>query len=364
MTLLVVFAAGAALWSLSHFGAGSGAMPAVASTSFKTKQDYGLRDDPGAGSGVVVNLKAGSSVSGKPSQVIEGEQWFEVTTVDGTVGYMPASLLERFAGGRADAVVTGGLRSVEVNALVNLRQAPSLSAAIVGTADSGTRLTADGVVEAEGERWLRVPLTPDVTAFVLERYTQQGNDRVSEREFDQTGGNVGAPGTVRELTNLLSTPLPDARVLKALQAGVQVRVIGQTRSDRWWYVVLLDDGSQGFIAREAVAVSAAANRYVYADGTVAPGPTVRRADAEAMLKTGAMPGNQTGQADGRRNSAGTSASGDGFSVQVSPEAERQAQENEASGEASADGTGNRSSTSPAPPAPGASEDTGVVPEPK
>jgi hypothetical protein len=362
MTVLVLGLAGAALWGISRLDGAGGARVEARATTFKTKADYGIRDDAGAGSGVVANLKAGSTVSARPDQMVDGEWWFEVTTIDGTVGFMPASMLERFAAGAGEPKVTGGLRSVEVSALVHLRQAPSLSAAIVGTADSGTRLTADGVVEAEGERWLRIPLTPDLTAFVVERYTQVGNDRQTEREFDENAGNVGAAGTVRELSNLMSSPLPDARVLKALRAGEAVRVIGQTRSDRWWYVVLLDDGSQGFVLRDSVGVSAMANRYVYSDGTVAPGPDVRRAEAEALRKAGR---------------AGASASTDGngaqgVSVDLSGPGLGAGAGNAGDGPSGAVGDGatgaQQDPATPATPAPSGTQppatggDTGVAPE--
>jgi hypothetical protein len=370
MTVLVIALAAGALWGISLLDKG-GQAPEARATTFNTKADYGIRDDAGVGSGVVSNLKAGSTVSARPAQQIDNEQWYEVTTIDGTVGFMPQSMLERFSGGPGDAKVTGGLRAVEVSAMVHLRQAPSLSAAIVGTADAGTRLTADGVVEAEGERWLRVPLTSDLTAFVVERYTQAGNDRVTEREFDQNAGAVGAAGTVRELTNLVSSPLPEARVLKALRAGETVRVIGQTRADRWWYVVLLDDGSQGFVLREAVAVSAAANRYVYSDGTAAPGPTVRRADAEAMRRAG-------------RTGSGAASSDSGSSGGERRQRRQQSSTSGADGAAAGSGDGATASTgdtgvadgpapagdtvtaapdpAPAPaPAPENTGDTGVIP---
>jgi hypothetical protein len=368
MTVLVIGLAGAALWGISYFdGRETGTVEARV-TTFKTKVDYGIRDDSDVGSGVVVNLKAGSTVSASPSQMVGNEQWYQVTTIDGTIGYMPSSVLERFDGAGGEAKVTGGLRSVEVTALVHLRQSPSLSAGIVGTADSGTRLTADGVVESEGERWLRVPLTPDLTAYVVERYTQVGNDRVSEREFDQDAGSVGAGGTVRELTNLFSSPLPDARVLKALRAGESVRVIGQTRSDRWWYVVLLDDGSQGFVMREAVAVSASANRYVYSDGTVAPGPDVRRAQAEMMRRSGGQASQGAGgqsSSGGRERRSGSSssdASSGGASDGSTGPAIDPSTDTGVSSAPSSDPAPTPAPAPDAPPAPSDDGDTGVIRE--
>ncbi|MCU0882648.1 MAG: SH3 domain-containing protein [Hyphomonadaceae bacterium] len=364
MTLLVLGLAGAALWGISKLEAGNDTRVETQATTFKTKADYGIRDEAGAGSGVVANLKAGSTVSARTDLLIDGEQWYEVTTIDGTVGFMPASMLERFAGVAGEPKVTGGLRSVEVSALVHLRQAPSLSAAIVGTADSGTRLTADGVVEAEGERWLRVPLTPDLTAFVVERYTQVGNDRQTEREFDQNTGDVGAAGTVRELANLMSSPLPEARVLKALRAGESVRVIGQTRSDQWWYVVLLEDASQGFVLRDSVSVSALANRYVYSDGTAAPGPDVRRADADAMRKARAAGrAREDGEGSARSRSRDTSPdSGAPQGIPVPGMARATDPGGSDSGVADPGSDQQPAPTGPAPASTPATGDTGVIPE--
>ncbi|MEN9856848.1 MAG: hypothetical protein RLZZ157_1974, partial [Pseudomonadota bacterium] len=66
----------------------------------------------------------------------------------------------------------------------------------------------------------------------------------------------------------------EARIVRALQVGEEVRIIGQTDAGQIWYVLRLADGSQGFAPRAMFRLDPNASRWVYPDGTVAPGPNI------------------------------------------------------------------------------------------
>jgi hypothetical protein len=120
-----------------------------------------------------------------------------------------------------------------------------------------------------------VPLDGQTTVFIMQRYTTSDDDGGSGDGIEgEATAAIGVRGFATQIANVQATPLPDARIVRALQLQEEVRIIGQTNAGRAWYVLRLADGSQGFAPREAIRLDPNANRWVYPDGTVAPGPNI------------------------------------------------------------------------------------------
>lgn len=277
LAVLALCALGAAgFWGIAQLGQMPAADPraGVPMQTLRTLAETSLHDSPDETGATTATLRAGTIVTGRPPA--EGETWIQVTAIDGTRGWLRWAELGPLEAEAAPGELTMTTRRVVVSTLVNLRAAPSLSSEVIGSAEGGTRLVADATVRAEGETWLRVPLNNEITVFLLRRFTTADDEPGSEEGF---GGSVliGVPGTAKVIANVQAMPVTDARVIRPIQTGEAVRVIGQTFSEGWWYVLRLADGSQGFVPREAIEVSAGAGRWVYPDGTEAPGPNVPQA---------------------------------------------------------------------------------------
>lgn len=257
--------------------------------SYVTKVRTELRAAPDVNSQVKTILKEESLISG----VGVGKQapyiWLEVTTVDGAHGFVEAESVSRAISVTDLNAVVAENQKIVTSTNVYLRALPSLSARLVGVAEGGTRMMADGSIVSEGEEWLRVPLG-DVTAFIMARFTTPDDDRQGNSEgFGDTEGN-GVDATARTIVNVQSTPFENARVLSALTEGAKLRVLGQTNAGIWWYIVALPDGTQGFAPKEAIAVSQVTNKWVYPDGSEAPGPNIPQSKAKAKSTSGTNSG--------------------------------------------------------------------------
>lgn len=300
----------------------TGQTPRDAQT-YQTASSVQLRSAPGTAGRVIGTLREGTRVAGWPAGTIEGVDWIEVTAIDGARGFLPAGDLAAVAPAAAPGDVVPGTRRIITSAYVNLRATPSLSGQVVATAEGGTRLVADGSIQSEGETWLRVPLTADVTGWVAQRFTTADEESASgsDEGFDPAGGLVGVAGEARNPVNVQATPSQDARVVRALQAGEPVRILGQTMAAGWWYVLRLPDGSQGFAPKDSIAVTGQLGRWLYPDGTEAPGPGIPQGSQAASQGSGS-----------RADASDGSGARDGFTVQVNPEAAAQAGAAEASGD--------------------------------
>lgn len=282
-----------------------------AAVSYLTNGAVQVRATPSSEARVVATLREGTRVAGVPAGTVEGVAWIEVTAIDGTRGFVPASDLTVSAPPAAASEVVEGTRRIVTSTLVNLRASPSLASAVVATAEGGTRLVSDGSIASEGETWLRVPLTDDVTGWVLQRFTTADEESASgsDEGFSQTGVAIGVGGKARVPVNVTAMPGSDARVVRSLMQDEGVRILGQTFSEGWYYIVRVSDGSQGFVDKEAIALTEQPGRWEYPDGTPAPGPGIPQ---------GSQPsGDGTGQ-------GGNGAGGDGITIRVAPEAEAQA----------------------------------------
>jgi uncharacterized protein YgiM (DUF1202 family) len=245
-----------------------------AQRAYRTTARLDLRAEPSQSAPAVATLKEGTNLAGKSVGLRDGVEWLEVTAADGVKGFVPATLVKEFGPASGDGAIRLGDRRVIVSTLVNLRASPSLSGRVIGVADGGTRLRADGVITAEGEDWLRVPIDGKTTAYVMQRFTTADDDAGGDGIEQAQKAGIGVLGSVVAVANVQATPLPDSRIVRALQVGEEVRIIGQTNAGIIWYVLRLSDGSQGFAPRDAIRVAASESRWVYPDGTLAPGPNI------------------------------------------------------------------------------------------
>jgi hypothetical protein len=278
LAFLLVFAlgGGALYWLSTSYGtsASGSANKGNKARSYRTLARTELRGEPNQAARLVVSLREATTVSGVPAGNQDGVEWLEITAVDGTKGFAPKTLFKELGPATAATEIRGGTRRLIVSVTVNLRETPSLSGRILGVAEGGTRFVSDGSIQSEGEDWLRVPLDGQTTVFIMQRFTTSDDDGGSSDGIEGGTTAIGVRGFATQIANVQATPLPDARVVRALQLEEEVRIIGQTNAGRAWYVLRLSDGSQGFAPREAIRIDPNANRWVYPDGTVAPGPNI------------------------------------------------------------------------------------------
>lgn len=276
--IVVLGMAGAGLYFLAdRFGVQNAQSDNKAQTvrSYRTLGRTELRVEASAAARVLVTLREGTTVSGIPAGNKDGTEWLEITAVDGTRGFAPKTFLRELGPAAATTQIAPGTRRLVTSTTVNLRETPSLSGKILGVAEGGTRLVSDGSIQSEGEDWLRIPLDGQTTVFVMQRFTTSDDDAGSAEGVEgEANAALGVRAFATAIVNVQATPLDTGRVIRALQLQEEVRVIGQTNSGRSWYVLRLSDGSQGFAPREAIRIDPGASRWVYPDGTPAPGPNI------------------------------------------------------------------------------------------
>ena len=241
-----------------------------------------VRKEPDLAAAIALVLKEGTIVSAQSVGVKAGVEWLSLTAVDGAKGFAPKALFREIEPASTSNKISGGVRNIVTSALLNLRETPSMSGKIVGTVDGGTRLVSDGSVEAEGELWMRIPLDGNTIVYILQRFTTADDDVSGNDGIGADNAAIGAVGRAIQIANVQATPLPNSRIVRALQPGEVVRVIGQTNSGIAWYVLRLNDGSQGFAPKVAISIDGGASRWVYPDGTEAPGPNVPQGQTEPI----------------------------------------------------------------------------------
>lgn len=222
--------------------------------SYRTIAKVELHEANASNSPISAVLKENSIVSGKPIGKVDGVEWAEITSVDGAHGFLPLSSLEKIGDGADLGQVKEQQRRIITSTSINMRSVPSLSGAIIGTIDGGTRLMTDGYVSSQGEDWLRLRVGSDTTAFIMARFTTPDDERSGSSE-GFIDSNLGVPGSAKIVTNVQATPFPDGRIIKSLLIGDKLGVIGETKTDDYWYIVRLSDGSQGFVPKSAISVS-------------------------------------------------------------------------------------------------------------
>ena len=259
--------------------------------SYRTIGRVDLRATPSSTAPLKSVLKEGTMLSGKSAGNKDGIEWIEGTTVDGVYGFVPLPSV-RVVGTATDLrQVIPDSKRVVTSTSVNIRALPSLSSETIGVIDGGSRIVSDGHVMSEGEQWLRIPLSPEITAFIMARFTTPDDDRAGSAEGFEGQGAVGVGGVVTKVMNVQATPFDGARVIRPLMVDEQVRILGQTNAVIPWYVVRLVDGVQGFIPKDAIRVSETSNRWVYPDGSPAPGPNIPQTKNGVLVKPGAKRAN-------------------------------------------------------------------------
>jgi hypothetical protein len=325
LAFLLVFAlgGGALYWLSTSYGtsASGSANKGNKARSYRTLARTELRGEPNQAARLVVSLREATTVSGVPAGNQDGVEWLEITAVDGTKGFAPKTLFKELGPATAATEIRGGTRRLIVSVTVNLRETPSLSGRILGVAEGGTRFVSDGSIQSEGEDWLRVPLDGQTTVFIMQRFTTSDDDGGSSDGIEGGTTAIGVRGFATQIANVQATPLPDARVVRALQLEEEVRIIGQTNAGRAWYVLRLSDGSQGFAPREAIRIDPNANRWVYPDGTVAPGPNIPKGSTVPVVAGAQRQGpvvrrpatgtNRTGTTGAQNTRQGREGSGSG-----------------------------------------------------
>ncbi len=251
--------------------------------AFRTNAKTELKEEKSSNSRTIAVLKEGTILSGVKNAATDGVVWVEVTSVDGAHGFLPLSILTEVGNGADLSQVEEINSRIVVSTLINIREQPSLSSKAVGTIDGGTRLIANGKVASQGEDWFRISFGTDYTGFIMARFTTPDDDRSGEGF--QGADQAGNAGTLRSIANIQATPFPDGRIIRAMAAGERVWVLGQTKAGEWWYIVRLDDGTQGFVTKTAISVAPGKGKWVYPDGTEAPGPNIPQKGKKAAASS-------------------------------------------------------------------------------
>lgn len=252
----------------------------LAFMSYRTNKSVELKAEASNNSKTVAFLKEGTMLSGKSSTSKDGVDWIEVTSVDGQHGFLPISSVYVVGQTIDFGQMKPNVRKITTVENVNMREIPSISGKIIGSIDKGTSLFSDGSIESQGEEWLRIRLGKNTTAFIMARFTTVSNqDGLTEAQKEN---NANLIGTVSSLANLQATPFADSRIIRALNVGDEVSIIGQTQADDWWYIVRLGDGTQGFIPKAFVDIPDSEMKWVYPDGSPAPGPDIPEDVANQM----------------------------------------------------------------------------------
>lgn len=120
---------------------------------------------------------------------------------------------------------------------LNLREAPDVSAPILGKYFSGTIVSLLSPVE---DGWVKVSISGAATGYMQSRFLECGGRPVQSAMLDKT---VSAPGSA-----LFSAPDKSSSVVAVLSRGTQLRVMGAWGA--WCHV--LAGGQTGFVLSETL----------------------------------------------------------------------------------------------------------------
>lgn len=258
--------------SMGWFSGNTGVTKAN-SISYTTNERIEIKKKPDLNSATVTILRENSVVSGVIVKS-NGTDWVEINTVDGDYGFVQLSDLTKIVENSESNKLNPGQYKLVTSNDVYLRSSPSLSGKVIGVAEGGTRLVSDGTIKSENETWYRLQFGNNTLAYVMGRFTTPDDERSSANSGLSANGQIGVLAYAKSITNVQATPFEGSRIVRSLLINDPVNIIGQTLATQWWYIVRLSDGAQGFVLRDTISVPQSSYKWMYADGTEAPGPNI------------------------------------------------------------------------------------------
>lgn len=170
----------------------------------------------------------------------KGNEWSRVT-VNGKTGYMMTRYLSQ-----AEKDVTATVRT-NTGIGLNLREAPSLSGAILTSFKPGTKVT----VLQKGHSWSRVRVDGR-EGFMSTTYLSFGGG--SDSGQSQLVGKVAVVNNPRatQVLNLRQTASLDAKVLSYYRNGAKATILSAGNT---WYKVKMQDGKVGYMMAKYLKVT-------------------------------------------------------------------------------------------------------------
>lgn len=135
----------------------------------------------------------------------------------------------------------------ELGSAVNVREAPSLSASVIGTTKVGDRVdTLDEGIGGDTVQWYRVQVPAGVQGWVSADYLRTGTDRVAVLQGDEV--------------NVRSAPSTSSKVMHSGLRGDRVVVMESITGENGylWHRVRFPSQAEGWVRGDLVQVLKAA----------------------------------------------------------------------------------------------------------
>ena len=185
----------------------------------------------------------GQYPTGTMVEIIEsGNEWCKVT-VSGQTGYMLTKYLSRSSQGITATVKTNS------GIGLNLREAPSLSGAIISSVKNGTQVT---VLQKSGD-WCRVS-TGSQEGFAATQFLDFGGSASGSATVKPQSGKVAVVNNPRDtqVLNLRREASLDAKVLSYYRNGAKVTIL---QAGSTWHKVQTADGKIGYMMAKYLKVT-------------------------------------------------------------------------------------------------------------
>ncbi len=206
----------------AYLTAGNNAVIAARYVRTGTGAGVNLRQSPAESGTVITGIAEGTRVD----VLVKGIDWYKVRT-DGQTGYIASKYLATEAGGSFQYAVVNNPKRTQV---LNLRETPSLSAAILGKYKNHTLVS----VLQGGDVWCRVQVG-DKTGYMMTAYL-----KMTAAPFDATVHNPNGGSIV----NFRSGPGLRTSIIKTLPVGTGVTVLNKGTD---WTLVSVN-GVMGYVS--------------------------------------------------------------------------------------------------------------------